>query len=99
PEALNALELGTGLALAASVVNFVVARVLLYYGRVHQSIVMEADGQHLMADVWTSLGVLVGLVLVYLTGLTFFDSVLAIAMGAHITWIGLGLIRRSFDGL
>ena len=99
PEPLNALELGTGLALAASVVNFAVARVLLHYGRVHKSIVMEADGEHLMADVWTSVGVLIGLLLVYLTGLTFFDSVLAIVMGAHITWIGLGLIRRSFDGL
>jgi divalent metal cation (Fe/Co/Zn/Cd) transporter len=43
--------------------------------------------------------VLVGVALVYLTGLTFFDSLLAIAMGLHITWIGTGLIRRSFDGL
>src|SRR4051812_41308847 len=99
PEQLNELELGSGLALIASVVNFAVARVLLHYGKVHKSIVMEADGQHLMADVWTSVGVLVGLLLVYLTGLTFFDSVLAIVMGGHITWIGLGLIRRSFDGL
>jgi cation diffusion facilitator family transporter len=99
PEPLAALELGGVLALAASVVNFAVARVLLHYGRAHKSIVMEADGQHLMADVLTSAGVLLGLVLVYFTGYTFFDSVLAIAMGAHITWLGLGLIRRSFDGL
>ena len=99
PEPLAALELGSGLALAASVVNFVVARVLLHYGRAHKSIVMEADGQHLMADVWTSVGVLVGLALVYATGHTFFDSALAVAMGGHITFIGLGLIRRSFDGL
>lgn len=99
PEPLGALEIGSGLALAASVVNFGVARVLLHYGRVHKSIVMEADGHHLMADVWTSVGVLVGLALVYATGYTFFDSLLAIVMGGHITWIGLGLIRRSFDGL
>ena len=99
PEPLNELELGSGLALAASVVNFATARVLLHYGRAHKSIVMEADGHHLMADVWTSVGVLIGLALVYLTGLTFFDSLLAIVMGGHITWIGLGLIRRSFDGL
>jgi cation diffusion facilitator family transporter len=99
PEQLQSLELGSGLALAASVVNFLVARVLLHYGRVHRSIVMEADGQHLMADVWTSVGVLAGLAMVYLTGYTFFDSVLAVVMGLHITWIGLVLIRRSFDGL
>jgi cation diffusion facilitator family transporter len=99
PEPLSSLELGGALALAASVVNFCVARVLLHYGRLHNSIVMEADGQHLMSDVWTSLGVLVGMGLVYLTRLTLFDSLLAIAMGLHISWIGLGLIRRSFDGL
>src|SRR5204863_4335854 len=53
----------------------------------------------LMSDVLTSVGVLVGIALVWLTGYTFFDSALAIIMGAHIAWIGLGLIRRSFDGL
>jgi cation diffusion facilitator family transporter len=99
PERLDEFELGGALALGASVVNFAVARVLLHYGRVHKSIVMEADGQHLMSDVWTSVGVLVGVALVYLTGLTFFDSVLAIAMGLYITRTGLGFIRRSFDGL
>ena len=99
PEPLQSLELGTGLTFAASIVNFAVARVLLYYGRVHKSIVMEADGQHLMADVWTSAGVLLGLMLVYATKFTFFDSLLAVAMGLHITRTGFGLIRRSFDGL
>jgi cation diffusion facilitator family transporter len=99
PEPLQSLELGAGLALVASLVNLAVARVLLHHGRLHNSIVMEADGQHLMADVWTSVGVLVGLGLVYATGFTLFDSVLAVAMGLHITWIGLGLIHRSFDGL
>ncbi len=99
PEPLAEIEIGGALALAASLVNLAVARVLLQHGRLHKSIVMEADGQHLMADVWTSVGVLVGLALVYLTKLSFFDSVLAVVMGGHITWTGLGLIRRSFDGL
>jgi cation diffusion facilitator family transporter len=99
PEPLAQLEVGSALAFAASLINLIVARILLHYGRVHKSIVMEADGQHLMADVWTSLGVLVGLGLVYLTGYTVFDSLLAIGMGGHIGWIGCGLIRRSFDGL
>jgi cation diffusion facilitator family transporter len=99
PEQLQDLELGSLLVLAASLVNFAVARVLLHYGRAHKSIVMEADGQHLMSDVLTSAGVLIGVALVYLTRYTFFDSLLAVAMGLHITWIGTGLIRRSFDGL
>src|SRR5436190_1857935 len=76
PEVLNDLEIGSALVFGASVVNFAVARVLLTYGRKHKSIVMEADGQHLMSDVLTSIGVLVGVALVYLTGLTFFDSAL-----------------------
>src|SRR5262249_29337016 len=77
PEPHNDLEIGSALAFGASVVNFAVARVLLHHGRKHKSIVMEADGQHLMSDVLTSIGVLVGVGLVYLTGLTFFDSGLA----------------------
>ncbi len=99
PEPLDALALGSGLALAASVVNLVVARILLHQGRKHKSIVMEADGKHLMADVWTSAGVLTGLALVHVTGKLVFDSLLAIAMGLHIVREGLELIRRSFDGL
>src|SRR5262249_38148519 len=68
-------------------------------GRKHHSIVLEADGQHLMTDVWTSVGVLVGLGIVWLTGLLWLDPLIALAVGANILWTGLGLIRRSFDGL
>ena len=99
PQDLHSLELGAALALGASAVNFAVARVLLAAGRKHHSIVLEADGQHLMSDVWTSVGVVGGLVLVLLTGVTWLDSVLAMAVGLHITHTGFGLVRRSFDGL
>ena len=99
PEPLNDLEIGMFIGLAAAGVNFVVARVLLHYGRKHQSIVLEADGKHLMADVWTSVGVLVGLTLVLLTKLEWLDSVLAILVGMNIVWTGLELVVRSFNGL
>jgi cation diffusion facilitator family transporter len=99
PEPLARLELGTLIGLAAAAVNFVVARVLLYQGRKHRSIVLEADGQHLMADVWTSIGVLAGLGLVLLTGLEWLDPVLAIAVGANIVLTGSELVGRSFNGL
>jgi cation diffusion facilitator family transporter len=99
PQELESLELGTLIALAASGVNFVVARVLLHHGRKHRSIVLEADGHHLMSDVITSVGVVAGLGLVMLTGLQFLDPVLAIAVGLNITWTGFGLVRRSFNGL
>jgi cation diffusion facilitator family transporter len=99
PEPLTNLELGTAIALAASAVNLVVARVLLYHGRKHHSIVLEADGKHLMADVWTSVGVVGGLGLVLLTGLTWLDPVLAVAVGLNILWTGGELVARSFNGL
>ena len=99
PEPLANLEVGTAIAVAASLVNFGVARVLLHYGRKHRSIVLEADGKHLMSDVWTSIGVVVGIGLVLLTGFQLLDPILAIVVGLNIVWTGGELIHRSFDGL
>jgi cation diffusion facilitator family transporter len=99
PEPLANLEVGTAIALAASVVNFGVARVLLHHGRKYRSIVLEADGKHLMSDVWTSVGVVAGIGLVLLTGYQVLDSIVAAAVGLHIVWTGGELIHRSFDGL
>jgi cation diffusion facilitator family transporter len=99
PEPLRDLELGTVIGLAAAGVNLVTARVLLNYGRKHESIVLEADGQHLMADVWTSVAVLAGLALVIATGLEWIDPILAILVGANIIWTGSELAYRSYNGL
>jgi len=99
PEPLADLEIGAAIALAASLVNFAVARVLLVQGRKHRSIVLEADGRHLMSDVITSVGVVAGIGLVLITKLEWLDSVLAIAVGLHIAWTGGELILRSFNGL
>ena len=99
PEPLSDLELGTVIGLAASAVNLAVARVLLHHGRKHHSIVLEADGKHLMADVWTSVGVLAGLGLVILTGFAWLDPILAVLVGANIAWTGGELVARSFNGL
>lgn len=99
PEPLADLEIGAIIALAASVVNFAVARVLLVQGRKHRSIVLEADGKHLMSDVITSVGVVGGLGLVLLTKLEWLDPILAIAVGLNIMWTGGELVLRSFNGL
>src|SRR5262245_19182435 len=99
PEALHSLDLGTLIALVASLVNFGVAQVLLRVGRKYGSIVLEADGRHLMTDVWTSVGVVAGLALVWLTNLQFLDPLIALAMAANIVWTGFDLVRRSFNGL
>ena len=99
PEPLQQLGLGGGIALAASAINFAVAQVLLRVGRRHGSLVLEADGQHLMTDVWTSLVVVFGLLLVGITGWNQLDAILALAVGLHILSTGFSLVRRSFDGL
>jgi cation diffusion facilitator family transporter len=99
PEPLQPLGLGLALALIASVINGAVAMVLLRAGRKHGSIVLEADGRHLLTDVWTSAAVLAGLGLVWLTGLYVLDPLIALAVSVNILWTGFRLIRRSFDGL
>ena len=94
-------QLGTGLLISvlASVVNFVVARVLLKAGREHDSITLEADAHHLMTDVWTSLGVVLAVGAVALTGWGALDPAIAMVVGANITWTGVSLVRRSVQGL
>ena len=99
PEPLAELGLGTGLALGASVVNLAVGLVLVRVGRRHHSIVLEADGRHLLTDVWTSVGVVTGLVVVWISGVYVLDPVIAILVGANIVFTGVRLIRRSFNGL
>jgi cation diffusion facilitator family transporter len=99
PAELKSLGLGTGLALVASAINLVVGVILVRVGRRHESIVLEADGKHLLTDVWTSVAVVTGLIVVWATGVPVLDPIVAILVGAHITFAGLRLIRRSFDGL
>ena len=99
PEPLNEPLVGAVVALAASVINLVVAVWLVRLGRRHHSIVLEADGQHLLADVVTSLGVIIGLVLVRATGRWWLDPAVAILVSLNIIRIGWRLLVRSFNGL
>jgi cation diffusion facilitator family transporter len=99
PKPLTELGLGTLISGAAAAINGAVAIILLRVGRQHRSIVLEADGHHLMADVYTTAAVLVGLGLVALTGWVVLDPLLAIAVGLNIMVTGYKLIRRSFNGL
>jgi cation diffusion facilitator family transporter len=99
PHPLQQLGIGLSVSFVASVINFVVARILLSAGRMHDSITLEADGHHLMTDVWTSIGVLVGVGAVTLTGWLWLDPLVALAVAANIVWTGVGLLRRSARGL
>jgi cation diffusion facilitator family transporter len=99
PQSLQLLDVGAVISLSASLINFAVARVLLRAGRAHGSIVLEAGGRHLMTDVWTSVAVIVGLGLVWLTGWDWFDPAFGLLVAANIVWTGFDLLRRSFNGL
>lgn len=99
PVPLEELGIGLAVSLAASLLNLAVARVLLRAGRRRHSIAIEADGHHLMTDVWTSAGVLAGIGLVALTGWLRLDPLVAIAVALNIVWTGVRLLRRSALGL
>ena len=99
PQPLEALGLGLAISVVASVINGLVAAVLLRAGRAHRSITLEADARHLLTDVWTSAGILLGLLLVWLTGAFWLDPVVAMLVAVHIAWVGIQLLRRSVDGL
>lgn len=99
PAALENLGIGSAVALAASLVNFGVSRVMLGVARRVDSIALEADAKHLMTDVWTSVGVVMGILLVKLTGWQALDPLIAIAVGLNILWIGVQLLRRATNGL
>lgn len=99
PLPVENVTLGLGVSVVAAVVNGAVAWVLLRAGRQHNSITLRADGHHLLTDVWTSVGVLVGVGLVALTGWQRLDPVVAFLVGLHIIWTGWRLLRDSADGL
>lgn len=99
PEPLQLLGLGTGLSVAAALVNLTVARVLLRVGHAHRSLATEADGRHLMTDVWTTVGVIAGVGLAGWTGWYWLDPVVAILVAFNILREAWRLVWRSFHGL
>jgi cation diffusion facilitator family transporter len=90
---------GAAIAAVSLVVNVVVAMMLLRAGRRYRSIALEADAHHLVADVWTTVGVIVGVGIAALTGWEWVDPVIAIVVALNIVRIGWGLMRRSALGL
>lgn len=99
PQPLGELGLGTGLSIAASLVNFAVARILFQVGRANRSLALEADARHLMTDVWTTAGVVVGVALASVSGWVWLDPLIAAAVALNILREGWGLMHRSVDGL
>ncbi len=99
PEPLEELGIGLAITAVATVVNLVVGLAVLRAGRRHRSMTLVADGKHLLTDVWTSVGVIIGVGLVALTGWLPLDALVAIAVGLNILWTGAVLMRTSTQGL
>ncbi len=99
PEPLDQVWLGLFLSFLASIANAACAWIMLRAAREHRSITLEADARHLMTDVWTTVGVFVGVVLVQTTGWLRLDPIIALAVALQIVRTGAHLMARSFDGL
>jgi cation diffusion facilitator family transporter len=99
PLPLEQTGIGLVILALAALVNLVVARVLLNAGRTYHSVTLEADGQHLMTDVWTSAGVIAGVGMVALSGWNILDPMIALAVALHILWTGWRLTNDAVSGL
>jgi len=99
PQPLEQIGAGLLVATAASLVNLGVALLLRRTARRHNSITLEANAQHLLTDVWTSVGVVVGVGAVALTHWELLDPIVALVVAANIVWTGVKIVRRSVSGL
>ena len=99
PQPIGSLGLGLALSVISSVLNGVLAWSMLKKAREHRSMALEADARHLFTDVWTSAGVVIGLLAVAATGWLWLDPVVAIAVAANVAREGYSLVRRSTEGL
>ncbi|QJR14173.1 cation diffusion facilitator family transporter [Usitatibacter palustris] len=99
PVALEQVGMGIAFSIAATLANAACAAAMLRAARAHRSIALEADARHLLTDVWTTVGVVVGVLAVKVTGWLILDPLIAIVVAVHILWTGVHLVRRSFDGL
>ena len=99
PQPLQNVGIGLAVTLVAAAINGGVALVILRAGRRLRSITLEADARHLLTDVWTSVGVVTGIVLVGLTGWLALDPLIALLVAANIVWTGVRLLRDTAQGL
>ncbi len=99
PVALESVGLGLAISTVASAVNGAVGLLLVRAGRAHRSVTLTADGKHLLTDVWTSVGVIIGVLLVALTGWERLDPVVAAIVGVNILVTGFRLVSQSVTAL
>ena len=99
PQPLEQVGLGLALSLISTAINGALAWLMLKVGRAQRSIALEADARHLITDVWTTLGVVIGIIAVWATGWLWVDAAVAIAVALNIMREGVHLVWRSSQGL
>lgn len=115
PQPLQQLDIGIAISIFASIINLIVALILIRAGKKNNSITLESDGKHLMTDVWTTVGILIGIGIILtansfeeslaiakkfgLNGWEILDPIIAMLVALNIVWTGLQLLRRTFSGL
>lgn len=99
PQEISAIDLGLALTALSGLLNFGLAQLLLKKGKELGSIAMAGDGRHLMTDVYSSIGLVLGLAVIYFTGLVWLDNLIAIAFGGFIIFSGYSLLRDSVSGI
>jgi cation diffusion facilitator family transporter len=99
PQAMTGLGWGLLLSMLSSVINGALAWVMFQSAKQNRSIALEADAEHLLTDLWTSAGVVAGLIIVWMTGWVWMDAVVAVGIGLHILKAGVLLVMRSSQGL
>ncbi|MDQ3635039.1 MAG: cation diffusion facilitator family transporter [Acidobacteriota bacterium] len=99
PQPVENIGIGLSISFVAALINLIVGQILIKVGKENDSIVLEADGHHLMTDVWTSVGIFVAIGVVALTDWFILDPFIALIVAVNISWMGYKLIRRSVLGL
>lgn len=99
PQVISISSMGIGLVALAGVINYALGWLMVKQGKSGNSVQLQAGGKHLLSDGYSTAGLLIGLIVVWLTGLNFLDNVLAIVLGVLISVTGFKIIRKSIAGV
>jgi cation diffusion facilitator family transporter len=99
PQPIQQLDLGMALICGTAIINFIMGVICIRIGTKHNSIALEASGKHLQSDTYTTLGIVVGLLLIYFTKISWLDSAVAILFAGIIIYTGYRIIRSSLAGI
>ena len=99
PRPLHKLDYGIILIAITAVINFVLGYIAERYGKTNNSLVLVASGKHLQTDTYSTVGIIIGLILIYFTGITQLDSIVAIVFGGIIVYTGYKIVRSSIAGI